>query len=241
MKLIIIRHGDPDYEHDSLTETGWHEAELLAQRMAKIPADYYYISCLGRARDTASCTMKKLGREGEVFDWLQEFRGRALKPNHPEGRTIAWDWLPKDWTGEDRYFDTEHWFEPEAMAQFEIKKEYDWVCGNLDALLEQHGYRRKDRYYEVLKPNHDTLVFFCHFGLECVLISHLINVSPMVLWHGFCAAPSSVTTVYTEEREKGIASFRISSFGDVSHLLNAGEEPSFHARFCECFDDDTQH
>ena len=27
MKLIIVRHGDPDYEHDSLTETGKIEAQ----------------------------------------------------------------------------------------------------------------------------------------------------------------------------------------------------------------------
>ena len=26
MKLLIIRHGAPDYEHDSLTEKGWNEA-----------------------------------------------------------------------------------------------------------------------------------------------------------------------------------------------------------------------
>ena len=41
MKILLIRHGDPDYEKDSLTEKGWHEAELLAQRReldAKIEA-----------------------------------------------------------------------------------------------------------------------------------------------------------------------------------------------------------
>lgn len=27
MKLLIICHGDPEYEKDSLTETGWREAE----------------------------------------------------------------------------------------------------------------------------------------------------------------------------------------------------------------------
>lgn len=57
----------------------------------------------------------------------------------------------------------------------------------------------------------------------------------MVLWHGMCAAPSSVTTLVTEERRQGIASWRMSSFGDVSHLLCAGEQPSFAARFCECY------
>jgi len=58
----------------------------------------------------------------------------------------------------------------------------------------------------------------------------------MVLWHGLCAAPASVTTVVTEERRKGIASFRMSAFGDISHLYAAGREPSFAARFCETFD-----
>ena len=33
MKLFIIRHGDPDYEHDSLTPTGRMEAEALSEGM----------------------------------------------------------------------------------------------------------------------------------------------------------------------------------------------------------------
>ena len=28
MRLIIVRHGDPNYEIDSLTEKGWREAEI---------------------------------------------------------------------------------------------------------------------------------------------------------------------------------------------------------------------
>ena len=62
----------------------------------------------------------------------------------------------------------------------------------------------------------------------------------MVLWHGTAAAPTSVTTLYTEERKEGIASFRMQSYGDVSHLLKAGMEPSFAARFCETWDDWTE-
>lgn len=33
MRLIIVRHGDPNYEIDSLTEKGWREAEFLSIRM----------------------------------------------------------------------------------------------------------------------------------------------------------------------------------------------------------------
>lgn len=33
MKLLFIRHGDPDYTIDSLTEKGWKEAEFLSEKM----------------------------------------------------------------------------------------------------------------------------------------------------------------------------------------------------------------
>ena len=62
-----------------------------------------------------------------------------------------------------------------------------------------------------------------------------MNVSPMVLWHALAMAPSSVTTVYTEERRPGVASFRASAVGDISHLYFRGQEPSFAARFCEVY------
>jgi len=62
------------------------------------------------------------------------------------------------------------------------------------------------------------------------------------LWHGFCALPTSVTTLVTEERRKGIAYFRMLAFGDISHLYIAGEEPSFSGRFCETYDNfDERH
>ena len=108
--------------------------------------------------------------------------------------------------------------------------------------MASHGYVRDNHYYRVEKANDDTIVFFCHFGLECVLLSHLLNVSPMILWHGMCAAPSSVTTLITEERRQGVAYFRMSAFGDISHLYAAGQEPSFAARFCEMYDNiDERH
>ena len=52
MKLLIIRHGDPDYEHDSVTEKGKREVELLGQRLAKENITKIYCSPLGRARAT---------------------------------------------------------------------------------------------------------------------------------------------------------------------------------------------
>ena len=44
MNIYIIRHAEPDYARDSLTEKGWHEAELLSRRLCKIPDASYYTS-----------------------------------------------------------------------------------------------------------------------------------------------------------------------------------------------------
>ena len=87
----------------------------------------------------------------------------------------------------------------------------------------------------------DTIALFCHFGVECVMLGHLLGISPVVLWHGFCAAPTSVTVLTSEERREGIAYFRMNTFGDTGHLYAEGEPVAFAARFCETFDSDERH
>ncbi len=239
MKLLIIRHADPDYAADSLTETGWKEAQLLSERICKMDIQDFYVSPLGRAKDTASLTLKKLNRHARECEWLQEFKPLIKKPNKDDA-SIAWDWLPADWTKEAVFYDRNAWSSHKVMQESDVAEEYLRITRSFDELLAKHGYEREGSYYRAVHSNMDTIAFFCHFGLECVLLGHLLGISPMVLWHGTCAAPSSVTTLVTEERRKGIASFRMSSFGDVTHLLAAGESPSFAARFCECYDNEQE-
>lgn len=241
MKLLIVRHADPDYTIDSLTPTGWKEAELLSRRLSGLDVKACYVSPLGRAKDTASLTLAKLNQEATVCDWLQEFPPRIFRPDQ-EDETIPWDWLPADWTSDARHYDKDAWHTTKIMTAGHVGETYHQVVTGLDQLLSAHGYDRHGSCYQVTKANSDTIILFCHFGLECVLLSHLLGISPMVLWHGTCAAPSSVTTLVTEERRKGIAYFRMSSFGDISHLYAAGKQPSFAARFCERYDNaDERH
>ncbi len=238
MKLLIIRHADPDYVNDSLTPEGRIEAKLLSERLSDMNIDHFYVSPLGRARKTAEYTLEKLGREAVVCDWLREFPPIINKPNREN--SIVWDWLPRDWTENENFFSNTDWAHHPILEEGKVFEEYTRVTGEFDKLLSCHGYERHERLYKAVKPNEETVALFCHFGLECVLLSHLVNISPMQLWHGFCAPPSSVTTVITEEREKGIAYFRINGFADISHLYKGGVEPSFAARFCETFDNPNQ-
>ena len=156
MRLLIIRHGDPDYEKDSLTKKGWREAELLSERIAKEKVDAFYVSPLGRAKDTASLTLKKMNRTAVECPWLREFAPLIHRPDQEEEQ-IAWDWLPQDWTKVEEFFRRELWYTQEAMREGTspatgkrgVVEEYRWVVDNLDKLLAEHGYVRDGEYYRV--------------------------------------------------------------------------------------------
>ena len=241
MKLVIIRHGDPDYVNDSLTEKGRREAELLADRVSKMKIDRIYVSPLGRARATMQACLDKMDKEGIkhptpiTYDWLMEFPTRIKRPDKPDMESICWDWMPDDWTAVDEFYDFDKWTDHPVFKEADVEAEVKKVYEGFEKLLAELGYVRNGRYFKAEKPNNDTIVFFCHFGLESVLLSYLLHIPVMPFWHGFIAAPTSVTTVYTEERREGKAYFRVSSFGDISHLYIGNEPPAFSGRFCECY------
>lgn len=235
MRILIVRHGDPDYENDTLTELGWKEARALSERMKNVKANECYVSPLGRARDTAGLSLEKMNMKAEELKWLREF---APVVQRPERKGVAWDWLPTDWMNMPHAFDFDKWTDYPALEEAKVREEVDWIYSEFDAFLEKHGYKKEGKLFKVLNSNNDVIVFFCHFGLECILLSYMLNLPPFVLWHASIAPPTSVTTVVTEERREGIAQFRMISFGDTSHLYAAGMEPAISGRFRECFFND---
>lgn len=235
MNIYLVRHAEPDYSIDSLTEKGWREARLLAQRLARIQPAHYYVSPMGRARDTASFTLEAARAQAEECDWLREFSAAYDMPQMDGCCRLAWDMLPRVWADDPIYYDAARWFTGAVYRDSGIEAAYHRVTQGFDALLARHGYQKDGGVYRVVKPNCDNLILFCHFGVECVLLSHLMGCSPVVLWHHAVALPSSVSILATEEREAGTAVFRMSRFGDLSHLDAVGEPASFSARFCEIY------
>lgn len=232
MKLVLIRHAEPDYERDSLTEKGFREAALLGKRVAGWKPDFIYCSPLGRARATAAPALELLGREAQILPWAREFSAPVKDPETGEER-IPWDLLPGRWTEEERYYDYREWYRTPLMKSGGVEEEYRLVCEGLDRLLAEHGYVREGKCYRVEKPGADTVVIFCHLGVTLVMLSHLLGISPVLLWHGFFLAPTSVTALLTEERERGKAYFRCQAAGDTSHLLLGGEPVSGRGAFAD--------
>ncbi len=241
MRILIIRHGDPDYSIDGLTEKGKQEVKLLADKMAKEEITRIYCSPLGRARLTAQPTADALGMDVEVVEWLREFSYVTVDLPYLEDSAGAWDLLPEFVDTQENIYSPTGWRDCTFIKNSNVLSAYDNVVKELDGLLLSHGYEREGYNYKAVKPNHDTIVLVCHFGVTAVLLSHLLNCSPYTVWQHMVTLPTSVTALYTEERREGTASFRASCIGDTSHLYIGNEPPAFSARFCECFADDTRH
>ena len=72
MKLYIVRHGDPDYVTDSLTELGKQQADAVVKPMAEAGISRIFSSPLGRARQTAQPSADHLGLPVKIEHWTRE-------------------------------------------------------------------------------------------------------------------------------------------------------------------------
>lgn len=225
MKLLIIRHGEPDYSIDSLTEKGWFEAELLSRRLIKYTINDFYCSPLGRAMDTAKPTMQKLKCKPKILPWLEEFSAHISSPFTGKNR-IPWDLPPTLWANEQDYYDNCKWKETELMKSGNVKEIYDRTVSGVDELLNRYGVMREGMLYRYNNHEDVTIALFCHFGLGMTIISYLTGISPVILWHNFFMPPSSVSTLITETDQENNSHFRCVQIGDTSHLYTANEEIS---------------
>lgn len=235
MRILLIRHAEPDYSVDSLTLKGRVEAELLSRRLVHYDIRDFYVSPLGRAKDTAAYTLGKLNREAETLPWLREFSGSYPDPESGRRRIVAWDVKPRIWSDFPGVADISSWFNAPVFDGGDVGKVWQETTDGVDTLLARYGCH-KDGPVWLCEDNRDfTIALFCHFGISMAILGYLTDISPMVLWHRTICLPSSVTEVVTEERIKGELSFRTTKLGDLTHLESAGEKRSTAGLFPECW------
>ena len=234
MRILLIRHAEPDYTVDSLTPRGWKEAELLSRRLMNYEIRDFYVSPLGRARDTEKVTLEKMGRTAEVLPWLPEFRGRCPHPETGKPR-LPWDLPPRLWSAFPDAHDPEKWADAPLFAKGDVRQVWEETKQGVEELLARYSFRKDGPVWRCAENLRETVALFCHFGISMAILGVLTDCSPLVLWHRTLCLPSSVTEVVTEERVRGEVSFRVTKLGDISHLESAGEKRSTAGLFPECF------
>lgn len=237
MRVLIVRHGDPYYPTDSLTEKGQREAELLGERLAKENITHAYVSPLGRAKMTAAPTLSRIGMEATELEWLREFPAFleeefAYKIRMFERKVrCPWNMPPQIWADVPGIYDSEGWRDAPFYRDGRVQARYDLVCRGWDDLLAEHGYTREGSVYRIAdgwEEKHETIALFCHLGLGNALLSHIMHLSLTAIWHTLFLPTTSVTTVFMERHVDEIpyAHARLISVGDTSHLYAGGEPMS---------------
>lgn len=228
MDLFIIRHADPCYDPDSLTERGHEEARALAQRLADLRVDHVYSSPSNRARLTAEYTATALGLEIVELTWLLELS--EYRVGQQNGEHAVWDILGSDVRGAAKMPGMDDWWELPSLRRSGIGQKWPEFRSTVDAFLADFGYVRTGEVYQVRSPSPSRVALFCHNGTLLFLLAHLLALPPSLVWCGFYAWPSSMTRIHFEELTPQTAVPRALHVADVSHLIAAGLRPNPRGR-----------
>ena len=211
MELLLIRHGDPDYINDALTELGRQEARQLADALETVPIDELYVSPLGRAQETCGFTAMRTGQSTTTLDWLSE---RAIK----RGDVYLWEAPGRMLLADGDTSPADAGFElaerlPEGLEQ------YERISAGIDALLATYGYHREGELYRVETGLDKRIALFCHKGVILTLLAKLLLWPLPMIFASLHIDPTGVTRL-TMIEDQGLANFKTDTINDLSHLTS---------------------
>ena len=174
MRIILVRHGEPNYELDCLTPLGWRQAEAAAERLAGEGIEAIYSSPMGRARETAEATAQRLGfTRIETLQFMHELRWGSRDGSEMFARGNPWDIVNKMVSEDASFGESYPLFEQNCVMEEAAQR-----AAGVDAWLETLGYRRKGLYYTCCREDdtEHTVAVFAHGGSLSAVVGHLFNL-----------------------------------------------------------------
>lgn len=217
MRIIFVRHGEPNYEKDCLTETGKKQAAAAAIRLEREGIEEIYASPQGRASQTAAYTAERLGLPVRTLDYMHEISwgGPGIpQEGHP--------WTLSDWmiSREDFDFYREDWRQHPYFKGNAAVRYLDEISVKFDAFLREQGYRHEGTRYYCETDRQKTIALFSHGGSGACVLSHLLALPfPYVC----TVMPYEFTSVIILEfpvRKDEYVHPRIELFNDAAHILD---------------------
>ncbi|MBQ9196045.1 MAG: histidine phosphatase family protein [Clostridia bacterium] len=177
MRLILARHGQPDYERDCLTETGRRQARDAALRLADEGIESVYTSPFGRALETAWYTADALGLRPVVLPWMRELYWGSV-----DGRELPYGGHP--WNTADALIAQgvdladPAWNKHPVWTGNRVLSEIGRVAAEADRWLAGFGYLRQGLYYRFDgRPDCPRAVaLFAHGGSGVAALCHMLNL-----------------------------------------------------------------
>lgn len=200
MLLYIIRHGDPIYNPDSLTELGKIQARAVAKRLAKNGIDKIYSSPLIRAQQTAEPTSILLKKEVNIEEWTSENVATKYFWDRREGK---YGWVMntcKEYLHSSVKKYGFNWYDDPCYEGIPVKEGYEAFLNNSDEFLARHGYKhdRENCCYIAENPNDERIAVFCHQGFGVSWLGTLLDIPLPLVWANFDITHTGVTVVRFE-------------------------------------------
>ena len=220
MRIIFVRHGEPNYALDCLTEMGVLQAEKAAQRLRSENIDAMFSSPQGRALQTAQAASRAYeNMPVEKLDFMHEVSWGSLdgSPLFENGHPWAvsdelirqgYDVMRRDW---------------ESHPLFKNNLVTDCVrliAGKIDQWLSSLGYEREGLYYRntLDGENRRTVALFSHGGSSTAALAHITNIPFPYLCTLFHMPFTSLTILRFDPEPGSLCAPHLELSGDAKHI-----------------------
>ncbi len=211
MEVLLIRHADPDYENDTLTEIGHQEARKLANSLSAVSLDAIYVSPQSRAQDTMRYTANILKMNFTTLEWLKEISGPVIDGH------AAWELSGTYILRQSKLPSLETWAK-EPLFGKSFFPFYTHIANGFDKVLNSHGYKKSGHMYRIRKISCERIAFFCHKGTILTLLSYLLHWPLPILFPHCQISPTGVTRLIWRETDQEWAVPQLQSLNDLSPL-----------------------
>ena len=231
MFLYLIRHGDPNYALDCLTERGKLQAQAVAKRLQHSGITQVYSSPMGRAIETAQPTCDLLGLPMHIEPWSHEIPVAQMRSqSFPDGDPAV---LYK--VQNSRYMENGNYDIPFSQAtsapgfrESEIETARNEIVQGGRDFLARLGYREENGVYRIENPNDERVALFCHGCFLFTWMSELLHIPLHVAWSSLSFTHTGVTVLRFSNTPDNITSPRCLSCSDISHLYAHGPDTNYN-------------
>lgn len=222
MRLLLIRHGHPNYELDCLTPLGHLQAEAAAERLRDEKIDIFFSSTCGRAVQTAEHTASRCGKPVTQLPFMREVTwGYHGEPNEPEGH--PWN-LVDQMILQGKTLGNGNWQEIPPFSGNSICANVDLIAEGIDAWLENLGYTREGEYYRAGENTDKTVALFSHGGSSNAVLAHIFNLPFPYVIQVFRADFTSITVLRFPDTPGKLVMPVLELVNDCAHIQNLKSE-----------------
>ena len=177
MDLYYIRHGQPNYENDSITELGHFQAEETAKFLVTVNFDKIFASSQGRAMQTAEHLTNKNHMKIIKCDWAMEKGAWEHITDIDENGNCRWIFDIKKYADAlNQHIDDLNWYD-DPIFQKKVKDFFLLSRKEIDNWLLSMNIKHENGKYEILGKTPDAIALFAHEGFGTVFFSLMMDMN----------------------------------------------------------------